>query len=162
MGCKGRSLKVKIYVNVVYICVYWQQVMITRCFVKYQVTFISYVLRFVWRLRLFYGLEPHSEEFTKTECGVNYQLLAVIIEVAQWVTPSFSRQPPATANGVRDGRSNWLVAPPPSWAVPLSSTYCTVLTRPTNRMTCCTNRDSNARPRVCQTNALPVGHSGYL
>ena len=33
-------------------------------------------------------------------------------------TPSCSRPQPATDNGVRDGRSNWLVAPPPSWAVP--------------------------------------------
>ena len=33
-------------------------------------------------------------------------------------TPGCSRPQPATDNGVRDGRSNWLVAPPPSWAVP--------------------------------------------
>ena len=46
--------------------------------------------------------------------------------------------------------------PPPAWAVPPELTYCTVLTRPTNRKTCCTNRDSNTRPLVCHTNALPV------
>ena len=31
-----------------------------------------------------YGQEPPSGESTSTECGVNYQLLAVITEVAQW------------------------------------------------------------------------------
>ena len=45
-------------------------------------------------------------EFTRViECGVNYQLL-VVITVAQWGTPSYSRRPSATDNGVRDGRSN--------------------------------------------------------
>ena len=39
---------------------------------------------------------------------------------------------------------------------PLSSTYCTVITLPTNHKTCCSKRGSNTRPRVCQTNALPV------
>ena len=55
---------------------------------------------------VFYGQEPPSGESTTTECGVNYQLLAVITEVAQWGTPSCSRPQPATDNGVRDGRSN--------------------------------------------------------
>ena len=109
------------------------------------------------KFRVFYGQEPSSGESTTTECGVNYQLLAVITEVAQWGTPGCSRPQPATDNGARDGRSNWLVAPPTRLgSTPTSSTYCTVLTRPTNRKTCCTNRDSNVRPRVCQNNALPV------
>ena len=43
--------------------------------------------------------------------------LAVITEKAQWGTPSCSRPQPATDNGVRDGRSNWLVAPPTLIAV---------------------------------------------
>ena len=34
--------------------------------------------------KVFYGQEPPSGESTATECGVNYQLLAVITEVAQW------------------------------------------------------------------------------
>ena len=56
---------------------------------------------------VFYGQEPPSgESYTTTECGVNYQLLAVITEVTQWITPSCSRPQPATENGVRDGRSN--------------------------------------------------------
>ena len=33
---------------------------------------------------VFYGQEPPSEKSPTTECGVNYQLLAVITEVAQW------------------------------------------------------------------------------
>ena len=69
------------------------------------------------------SLDP-SGESTTTECGLNYQLLAVITEVAQWVTPGCSRPQPATDNGVRDDRSNWLVASPPSTGqYPLSSTY---------------------------------------
>ena len=56
--------------------------------------------------KVFYGQEPPSGESTTTECGVNYQLLAVINEVAQWGTPSWSRPQPATDNGARDGRSN--------------------------------------------------------
>ena len=43
-------------------------------------------------VKVFYGQEPPSGESTvnynKSECEVNYQLLAVITEVAQWGTPS--------------------------------------------------------------------------
>ena len=56
--------------------------------------------------KVFYGQEPPSGESTTTECGVNYQLLAVITEVAKLGTPSCSRPQPAMDNGVRDGRSN--------------------------------------------------------
>ena len=56
--------------------------------------------------KVFYGQEPPSGESTTTECGVNYQLLAVITEAAQWGTPCCSQPQPATDNGVRDGRSN--------------------------------------------------------
>ena len=52
--------------------------------------------------KVVYGHEPPSGESTTTECGFNYQLLAVITEVA----PSCSQPQPATDNGVRDGRSN--------------------------------------------------------
>ena len=52
------------------------------------------------------GQEPPSGESTTTQCGFNYQLLAVITEVAQWGAPSCSQPQPATDNGVRDGRSN--------------------------------------------------------
>ena len=60
----------------------------------------------IHKCKVFYGQEPPSGESTTTECGANYQLLAVITEVAQWGTPSCSRPQPATDNGVRDGRSN--------------------------------------------------------
>ena len=60
--------------------------------------------------KVFYGQEPPSGEYTTTECEVNSQLLAVVNEVAQWRTPSCSQPQPATDNGVRDGRSNRLVA----------------------------------------------------
>ena len=56
--------------------------------------------------KVVYGQEPPSGESTTTECGFNYQLLAVITEVAHWGTPSCSQPQPATDNGVRDGRSN--------------------------------------------------------
>ena len=52
------------------------------------------------------GQEPPSGESITTESGFNYQLLAVITEVAQWGAPSCSQPQPATDNGVRDGRSN--------------------------------------------------------
>ena len=71
--------------------------------------------------KVFYGQEPASGESTNTECGVNYQLLAVITKVAQWGTPSCSRPQPAMYNSVRDSRFNSLVTPPTlkgstSWA----------------------------------------------
>ena len=56
--------------------------------------------------KVFCGQEPPSGESTTTEYVVNYQLLAVITEVAQWGTPSCSRPQPAMDNGIRDSRSN--------------------------------------------------------
>ena len=56
--------------------------------------------------KVFFSQEPPSGESTTTECGVNYQLLAVITEVAQWGTPSCSQPQSAMDNGIRDGRSN--------------------------------------------------------
>ena len=58
------------------------------------------------KVKVFYGQEPPSGESTTTECGFNYQLLAVITEVAQSGTPSCSQPQPATDNDVRDDRSN--------------------------------------------------------
>ena len=66
----------------------------------------QHLAKYVYKAKVFYGQEPPSGESTTTECGVNYQLLAVIAEVAQWETPSCNRPQPATDNGVRDGRSN--------------------------------------------------------
>ena len=62
--------------------------------------------------KVFYGQEPPSGEFTTTECGVNYQLLAVMYWSSPMENPNCSQPQPATDNGVRDGRSNWLVALP--------------------------------------------------
>ena len=56
--------------------------------------------------KVVYGQEPPSGESTTTECGFNYQLLAVITEVTQWGAPSCSQPQLGTDNGVRDGRSN--------------------------------------------------------
>ena len=56
--------------------------------------------------KVVYGQGPLSGESTTTECGFNYQLLAVITEVAQWGAPSCSKPQPATDNGVREVRSN--------------------------------------------------------
>ena len=46
------------------------------------------------------------ENLLPQKCGVNYELLAVITEAAQWGTPRCSQPQPATYNGVRDDRSN--------------------------------------------------------
>ena len=56
--------------------------------------------------KVVYGQEPPSGEATTTECVFNYQLLAVITEVAHWGAPSCSQPQPAMDNGIRDGRSN--------------------------------------------------------
>ena len=68
--------------------------------------------------KVFYGLQV--ENLLPQKAGVNYQLLAVITEVAQCGTPSYSRPQSATDNGVRDSSSNLLVVPPPSWAVTMA------------------------------------------
>ena len=91
----------------------------------------------------------------------NYQLLAVITEVAQWGAPSCSQPQPATDN-VRDGRSNWLVVPPTLHrAVPPELHVLHTAMRAANHKTCCTEsavnvRLQNARPTHCW-----CGHSGY-
>ena len=46
--------------------------------------------------KVVYGQEAPSGESTTTECGFNYQLLAIITEVAQWGAPSCSQPQPAT------------------------------------------------------------------
>ena len=66
----------------------------------------GYVLSIKVKGKVVYDQEPHSGESTTTECGFNYQLLAVITVAAQWGTPSCGQPQPATDNGVRDGRSN--------------------------------------------------------
>ena len=67
---------------------------------------MSFYIKYEGKGKVFYDQGPPSGESTTTECGVNYQLLAVITEVAQWGSPSCSRSQPAMDNPIRDGRSN--------------------------------------------------------
>ena len=56
--------------------------------------------------KVFYGQEPPRGESTSTECGINYQLLAVIYCSSPVVNSWLQSPQPATDNGIRDGRSN--------------------------------------------------------
>ena len=110
--------------------------------------------------KIFYGQKPPSIEFTAIECGFNYQLLAVI----HWSSPigsSYSCSPPqpATDNDVRDGRSNWLVAPSTLHrAVPPEFHVLHTAMRAGLQITRLTalRWAAKVRPSGCQTNALPV------
>ena len=51
----------------------------------------------------------YCQESTRGKLSTTFSNAA---EVAQWATSSCSRPPPATANSVRDGRSNWLAVTP--------------------------------------------------
>ena len=104
--------------------------------------------------KVFYGQETPSGESAIRECGVNHQLLAVITKVAQWGTPSCSRPQPAKDNGVRDGRSNWLVATPhPHGQYPLSAS-CVVkigAAQPHPRFD-----HATLQPSACEATTLPM------
>ena len=91
--------------------------------------------------KVVYGQETHSGESTTTECWFNYQLLAVITEVAQWGAHSCSQPQPATDNGIRDGGSNWLVT------LQMRAAKSKDLLHWVNR---------ERATSECQTNALPV------
>ena len=74
---------------------------------------------FVKKVTVFYGQEPSSGESTTTECGINYQLLAVNNEV-QFTALLIQIQFRSNIQiQFRYFRSNLLVEPPPSWALPL-------------------------------------------
>ena len=78
-------------------------------------------------------------------------------EVAQWGAPICSRPQPGTDNGVRDGRSNWLVTSPTLYrAVPPELQVLHSSMQAANHKTYCTDWDANVRPSECQANALPV------
>ena len=85
-------------------------------------------------------------------------------EVAQWGAPSCSQPQPATDNGVRDGRSNWLVVPPTLHrAVPTESHILHTAMRAGLQIT---GLAALSEPRTCDLrNARPThclcGHSGY-
>ena len=107
--------------------------------------------------KFFYGQEPPCGESVTTKRGFNYQLPAVIYWSSPMWSSLFSRPQPATDNGVRDGRSNWLVAPPTLHrTVPSELHVLHSAMRAANRKTCCTQWAANVRPSVCQANALPV------
>ena len=59
-----------------------------------------------YKVKLSMAKSLQVENLLPTECAFNYQLLAVITEVAQWGAPSCSQPQLGTDNGVRDGRSN--------------------------------------------------------
>ena len=107
--------------------------------------------------KVVYGQEPPSGESTTTECGFDYQLLAVITKVAQLGAPSCSQPQPVTDNGVRNGRSNWLVAPPtlhravPPWAPRIA--HCNAGYRSQDLLHWVSSEPATSE---CQTNALPV------
>ena len=68
--------------------------------------------------KVFYGQEPPSGESTTTESGVNYQLLAVITEVAQWeLLVAVDHNQLRTMASETVDPINWS-HPSPSWAVP--------------------------------------------
>ena len=112
--------------------------------------------------KVVYGQEPPSGESTTTECGLNYQLLAVITEVAQWGAPSCSQPQPAADNGVRDGRSNRLVAPPTLHrAVSPELHVLHTAMRAAHHKTCCTESAANVRLQISRPTHCRCGHSGY-
>ena len=124
---------------------------------------LTWVLLIGVKGKVVYGQEPPSGESTTTECGFNYQLLAVITEVAQWWAPSCSQPQPATDNGIRDGRSNWLVAPPALHrAVPPELHVLHTAMRAANHKTCCTESAANVRLQNARPTHCWCGHSGYL
>ena len=119
----------------------------------------SFVNCYLKKGKVVYGQEPPNGESTTTECGFNYQLLAVITEVAKWGAPSCSQPQPATDNGIRDGRSNWLVAPPTLHrAVPPELHVL----HTANHKTCCTESATSVRLQNARPMHGQCGHSGYF
>ena len=108
---------------------------------------------------VFYGQEPPSGESTTTECGFNYQLLAVIL----LKQPNGEPLVAVNQNQLRTMASetvdpiDWLHPPPykgsTPWAPPIA--HCNAGWAG-NHKTYCTEWDPNVRPSEYQTNALPV------
>ena len=48
-------------------------------YLYYHMWLVGYYLDYKGKGKVFYGQEPQSGESTTTECGVNYQLLAVML-----------------------------------------------------------------------------------
>ena len=112
---------------------------------------------------VFYGQEPPSGKSTTTECGFNYQLLAVIYrssEMRELLVAVDHNELRTIASEMVDP-IDWLHPPPYTGQYPLSSTYCTVqralqITRlvALNELRTCDLR--HVRPTHCLS-----GHSGY-
>ena len=88
---------------------------------------------------------------------INY--LQKFTKVAQWGAPSFIQPQPATDNGVRDGRSNWLVELPTLHRAVLPELH--VLHTAMGAASCKSQdllhwESLDRAPSECQTNALPV------
>ena len=113
-----------------------------------------YFIRIIKKGKFFYGQEPPSGEFTTTECGVNYQLLAVICWSSR-MGNSYHNQLRTLASGTVD-TIDWSHLPP-SWEVPpelhvlhgVNVAYKSqdLLHQP---------GVENKRPLVCRTNSLPL------
>ena len=71
----------------------------------------------LWGKKLSMAISLPVENLLPQNVGLIINYLQYYTEVAQWGIPSCSRPQPVTDNGVRDGRSNWLVALPPTSAV---------------------------------------------
>ena len=113
------------------------------------------VYSFLWhnqKVKVFYDQEPPSGESTTPECEVNYQLLAVIYWELLVAVNHNQLRTMASETADPIGWSH----PHPQGQYPLNSTYCMLLTRPTNRKTCCSNQGSNTHPWECQAKALPM------
>ena len=156
-----------IFINLSSIIYFWK-----FYFTMYGHTFIIHNLNNFWLSetliedwwikegKVVYGQEPPSGESTTTECGFNYQLLAVITEVAQWGANSCSQPQPATDNGVRDGRPNWLVTPPTLHrALPPELHVLHTAMRAANHKTCCTESAANLRLQNARPTHCRCGHS---
>ena len=82
-------------------------------------------------------------------------------EVAEWGTPSCSRPQPATDNGLRDGKSNLLFAPPPSGAVPSERLVHSInrcsLSSPGTRLCYCSMRGNHLAYAATQGETLVSG-----
>ena len=103
--------------------------------------------------KVFYVQEPPSGESTPTECGVNYQLLAVITEAAQWeLLVAINHNQLQTMASETVDPIDWS-HPPRSWAVPPE--------RLVHSINQCTQLDSNVQPQHVRQPPCLCGHSGY-
>ena len=92
----------------------------------------------------------YLEQFTEVIYWSNFV-------VQKYGNPCCSRPQLATDNGVRDGKSNWLVAPSTLHrAVPPELHVFHRAMMATNHKTCCTQWAANVRPSECHVNALPM------